>query len=45
LLIHEVAHLAFNIRHARNFSHADCYAAYASAASSGGWVGVPPCQP
>ncbi len=45
LLIHEVAHLAFNIRHGANFSHADCYANYAADAGTGGWNGIPPCAP
>jgi hypothetical protein len=45
LLIHELAHLVFNIDHDHNFRHADCYAAFASAAGSGGWNGVPACRP
>jgi hypothetical protein len=45
LLIHEGAHMTFNIWHAHNFRHADCYAAFASDAANGGWVGGPACQP
>ena len=30
LLIHEAAHTVFRIYHGNNFSHADCYAAYAA---------------
>ncbi len=45
LLVHEVAHLAFSIRHGRNFTHADCYANYAADAGAGGWNGIPPCAP
>ncbi len=45
LLIHEVAHLAFSIRHGRNFTHADCYANYAADATTGGWNGIPACVP
>jgi hypothetical protein len=45
LLIHELAHLVFNVDHVRNFSHADCYASFASDAATAGWVGVPACRP
>jgi hypothetical protein len=45
LLVHEAAHRVFNIDHARNFRHANCYANYAAAAAGQAWAGGPACVP
>jgi hypothetical protein len=45
LLIHEAAHAIFNIKHTRNFNHADCYAAFAADAQGGASPTKPPCAP
>jgi hypothetical protein len=45
LLIHEAAHRVFGIDHARNFRHADCYAAYTAAAASQASGTSPVCVP
>jgi Domain of unknown function (DUF4157) len=46
LLIHEVAHTIFGVLHGHNFSHADCYAAYASDAQGRKSSSTtPPCVP
>jgi len=45
LLIHEVAHTIFGILHGHNFSHADCYAAYAADARGRASTTKPRCVP
>jgi hypothetical protein len=46
LLIHEVAHTVFGVLHGHNFSHADCYAAFASdARGRKASTSTPPCVP
>jgi len=45
LLIHEVAHTIFGILHGHNFSHADCYAAYAADARGVASTTSPVCVP
>jgi hypothetical protein len=45
LLIHEVAHTIFGISHGHNFTHADCYAAYAADARGIVSKTGPPCAP
>lgn len=45
LLIHEAAHALFGIHHGHNFTHADCYAAYAADARGAPSRTWPACQP
>ena len=45
LLVHEVAHTIFGIVHGRNFTHADCYAAYAADARGIASPTAPVCTP
>jgi hypothetical protein len=45
LLIHEVAHTIFGIVHGHNFTHADCYAAYAADARGVASNTTPHCVP
>jgi hypothetical protein len=45
LLIHEVAHSIFGILHRHNFTHADCYAAFAADAQGIGSTTTPACVP
>ena len=45
LLIHEAAHSLFGILHGHNFSHADCYAAYAADAQGTASPTTPACVP
>jgi Domain of unknown function (DUF4157) len=45
LLIHEASHRVFGIDHARNFRHADCYAAYTAAAAGQASGTSPVCVP
>jgi len=45
LLIHEAAHSLFGILHRRNFTHADCYAAYAADARGTASPTGPACVP
>ncbi|HEY4249113.1 MAG TPA: DUF4157 domain-containing protein [Lacunisphaera sp.] len=45
LLIHEAAHSLFGILHGHNFTHADCYAAYAADAQGTASPTTPACVP
>ncbi len=45
LLIHEAAHSLFGILHGHNFTHADCYAAYAADAHGTASPTTPACVP
>jgi len=45
LLIHEAAHAIFGILHGHNFTHADCYAAYAADARGVASPTSPACVP
>jgi hypothetical protein len=45
LLIHEAAHTIFGILHGHNFTHADCYAAYAADARGVPSPTTPTCVP
>jgi hypothetical protein len=45
LLIHEAAHSLFGILHGHNFTHADCYAAYAADAHGTASPTTPACRP